>query len=229
MLGFWVQVVLVALVVGALGAVAVLAWCGRRTDLRGTEEHEHVLVHGERVRGGQPLSRSGRDTPSRGPERDVWAVPLHRCEQAVCRAGRVVESVSSVRTRHRLSGVVHRMDAELSNVRALVELGRSLDADSARAVTTGTTEQTGQTGQTEPGAVAARVHRQLVETAERFGAVTDAVLELVLELVTHSDPSGLDEQVTRLRDEFPLLRPMSVILGPNSGNRATPSLLDTPV
>lgn len=220
MLDFWVQVVLVALAAGALGATAVLAAYGRQAGTRVSEEHarvpEQVPAHGGKIHGGEP--HGGQPLPR--SSRDVWAMPLHRCEQAVSRADRAVESVSSARARHRLSGVVHRMDAELPNVRALVELGRRLETGNARR---------GASDAAEQEAVAGRIHQQLVEAATRFGAVTDTVLASVLELVSHADPFRLDEQVAVLRDEFPLLRPMSVVLGPDSRAHSEQPLINTPV
>lgn len=206
MVGLWVLLVSVALVAGAAGAIAVPAGCvlvyGRRAEERVTPGYESVPAPDGAVRARQP-SRV---------RRDVWLPPLNRCEQSVCRAARVVDSVSSVPARRALGGVVHRMEAELPNVRVLVELGCDLEEDA-----------TGQDGS------AGRVHRRLVDAADRFGAETDAILAAVLQLVADPGTFRLHEQVAALRDEFPLLRPMSAVLGPEPPARPERSLVATPV
>lgn len=225
MLGFWIQVVPAGLVGGVLGASVVLMTSGRRFtlrspgEIRGPDETETAEGTGtpeeaERV----PVRQQEDGSPCR-VQRDTWTVPLNRCEQAVRRAGRAVEAVSSAQARRGLSGVVHRMDAELLNVRALVELGRTLERDE---------EAGGMRESAEQHDVAHRVHQQLTEAAARFGTVTDALLVSVLELVAHSEQHRLRERTTALRDQFPLLRPMSVILDPDAAVPADQPLLDTP-
>ncbi|QGK71638.1 hypothetical protein GIY23_20820 [Allosaccharopolyspora coralli] len=124
-----------------------------------------------------------------------WSAPLHRCEQAARRAGLAADTVSSNRARQRLHSVVRRMDAELPSVRALAELGRSLDTDPSR----------------DREAVN-RVHRQLTEAGERFGAVTDRMLRIVVELVDDGDGERAGRQVGELRERFPLSPPLSDVL-----------------
>lgn len=97
------------------------------------------------------------------------------------------------------------MDAELPNVRALVELGRSLDA-----------------GGHDDEPATGRVLGQLEDAVMRFGMVTDQVLQAVVELVAAPDLGRVHQQVTTLRDQFPLQRPMSAVLGgqPDSADKA---------
>ena len=87
------------------------------------------------------------------------------------------------------------MEAELPDVRALVELGRGLGE--------------------ERGDAAARVRQQLEDASVRFLMVTDDVLEMVVELVAAPDLNRVNQQVTVLREQFPLLRPMSAVLAPS--------------
>ncbi|QUH05259.1 hypothetical protein HUO13_34785 [Saccharopolyspora erythraea] len=183
--GFWVQV-LVAVVAGAVGAAAsmVFAASGRR-----------------RVPGRQQRQEVPAPPPPAAPAvpPDRWLPQLQRCEQAIRRAGSAVESVSSAHARQTLNSVVQRMDAEMPHIRALVELGRGLDADAV--------------GQE---VVLHRVHQQLEDAAVRFAMFTDHVLEVVLQLVADPDMSRVHQQVTVLREQFPLLRPMSAVLAPES-------------
>lgn len=134
------------------------------------------------------------------PLPDKWLHEVQRCEQAVYRSARAVDAVSSTQARHQLQTVVRRMDAELPNIRALSELGRGL------------------AGSEPPGdAVVRRVQSQLDDAATRFSMVTDHLLETVVELVAAPDLSRVHEQVTVLREQFPLLRPMSAVFGPKPG------------
>ncbi|GAA2810018.1 hypothetical protein [Saccharopolyspora taberi] len=176
---FWVQVV-IALVAGALGAAAVLTF--------------YVLKRQARDQAPEQPPTTPAEPPS-APDR--WLPQLRRCEQAVRRAALAVDSVSSAQARQALRTLVVRMDAELPNVRALVELGRSLDADEVREE-----------------AVLRRVFQQLDDAATRFGMITDHVLETVVQLVADADLSQMHEQVMVLREQFPLLRPMSAVFGP---------------
>ncbi len=153
-----------------------------------------------------PSATPVRSYPSEFP--DQWLHEAQRCEQAVYRAARAVDAVSSTQARHQLQTVVRRMDAELPNVRALSELGRGLAGS-------------------EPSddAVVRRVRSQLGDAATRFGMVTDHVLEAVVELVAEPDLSRVNEQVTVLREQFPLLRPMSAVVGTVPDSAPTRSLL----
>ena len=178
--GFWVQVV-TALVAGAVGAAAVLVF--------------FVVKRKPREVVPQPAVVAAAAEPPARPDR--WLPQLHRCEQAVRRAARAVDSVSSAQARQNLHALVVRMDAELPNIRALVELGRSLDADDVREE-----------------AVLLRVFQQLDDAADRFAMITDHVLETVVQLVADADLGRMHQQVTVLREQFPLLRPMSAVLGP---------------
>lgn len=159
----WLQV-LVALMAGCAGAGVVLALRRRPEEQVAAEAPD-------------PL-------PRRSP--DVWEPHVQHCEQAVLRASRSVEAMSSQQVRNRLRTVVRRMDAELPNLRVLAELGRGLGSTSRDAE------------------VAGRVRAELTEAEKRFGAVTGEVLELV------EDPDA--ERVGELRGRFPLLRPISAVL-----------------
>lgn len=177
--GFWVDV-LVAVLAGAVSAGTMFVLFNRKSARPAPEVVE------------SPPSCTG---PAPQPRPDPWLEQLHRCEQAVYRAYRAVDSVSSTRARNGLQAVVRRMEAELPDVRALVELGRGLGE--------------------ERGNAAARVRQQLEDASVRFLMVTDNVLEMVVELVAAPDLNRVNQQVTVLREQFPLLRPMSAVLAPS--------------
>ncbi|MER5394414.1 hypothetical protein [Saccharopolyspora sp. NPDC002686] len=193
--GFWVQV-LIALVAGACGAGVVLA-----------------ASTGRRRTAPAPLPQQPAPAPPVQAQlvqvrpQDRWLHDVRRCEQAVQRAAQAVEAVSSAQARQQLHAVVRRMDAELPNVRALAELGRGLTS-------TGSDEE-----------VLHRVRGQLEDAAVRFGMVTDHVLEAVVELVADPDLNRVHHQVVVLRDQFPLLRPMSAVFGPTSESAPARTLL----
>ncbi|WP_433870367.1 hypothetical protein [Saccharopolyspora sp. CA-218241] len=140
---------------------------------------------------------------------DPWSVQVQRCEQAVHRARCAVEAISSASARHALQAVVRRMDAELPSARALAELGRGLDRG-------------GRAGDT---AVLDRVVRQLDDAVERFGAITGEVLDAVVDLVADRDLDRLHERVLVLREQFPLLRPMSSLVSPAPSPAAPKALV----
>jgi hypothetical protein len=198
----WVQV-LIALIAGVLGAAAMLMVCRRARRKALASPVSQAMVADPPPAATDPLSPSV-------PRLDRWLHQMRRCEQAVRRAARAVDSVSSTPARTGLQSVVRRMDAELPNVRALVELGRSLDAG-------------GRDGEPATG----RVLGQLDDAARRFGMLTDQVLQAVVELVAAPDLGRVHQQVAALRDQFPLQRPMSAALGgqPESADKA---LIDTP-
>ncbi len=102
-----------------------------------------------------------------------------------------------MQARRSLHAVVRRMEAELPNVHALVELGRSFDSG---------------TGQHEP--VVPRVRGHLDDAVDHFDILTEHMLDIVTELVTDPDLERLEEQVTTLRGRFPISRPMSTITRP---------------
>ncbi|MER7012330.1 hypothetical protein ABT324_12980 [Saccharopolyspora sp. NPDC000359] len=179
--GFWVQV-LIALVAGGCGAGVVL-----------------VARPGGR-RSAVPPPVVPRPQPVPAQRHDPWLQDVRRCEQAVHRAARAVDAVSSTRARQNLQAVVRRMDAEIPNVRALAELGRGLMSSGGDAV------------------VLRRVRGQLADAVVRFGMVTDHVLEAVVELVADPDLNRVHQQVVVLREQFPLLRPMSAVFGPVPGS-----------
>ncbi|MCI2417038.1 hypothetical protein MOQ72_06345 [Saccharopolyspora sp. K220] len=187
--GIWVQV-LIALLAGSCGAVMMLA----------------IGVARKPRTAPAPPPPAARYVPS--SSLDQWLHEVRRCEQAVRRAARAVDAVSSSHARQWLQTVVRRMDAELPNVRALSELGRGLAGS-------------------EPGddAVVRRVHSQLDDAATRFSMVADHVVETVVQLVADPDLSRVHEQVTVLREQFPLLRPMSAVFGPTPGSAPARALV----
>ena len=192
MAGFWVQV-LVAVVAGVLGVAATLVVLARRR------------------RRTPPAPPPPPVAAPAVPGRDRWLPPVRRCEQAVSRATRVVESVSSTQARGALRCVIRRMEAELPDVRMLMELGRGLDA----------------AGRHDDPATG-RVHRQLEDAATRFTVVTGQVLDVVAELVAEPDLSRVRSHVADLRQRFPLLRPMSDVLRPARDAPTTRALADIP-
>lgn len=185
--GFWLQV-LIALVAGGCGAGVVLVARTRRRRPEPAATPQPAAVQ-----------------PVQAQPQDRWLHDVRRCEQAVHRAARAVDAVSSTQARQNLQAVVRRMDAELPNVRALAELGRGLTSADA--------------------AVLSRVRGQLEDAVVRFGMVTDHVVEAVVELVADPDLARVHQQVVVLREQFPLLRPMSAVFGPKPGSAPTRTLL----
>ncbi|MDI2029140.1 hypothetical protein QFW96_10995 [Saccharopolyspora sp. TS4A08] len=164
----WLQV-LVALIAGAAGAGVVLAVRRRGVP----EEPAEAVVAADP----EPLPRS---------EPDGWEPFVQHCEQAVRRACRAVEAVSSLRARNLLRTVVRRMDAELPSLRVFAELGRGLGS-APRDVE-----------------IARRVRAELTDAEQRFAEVTAEVLDLVED----TDP----QRVQQLRCRFPLVKPLSAVL-----------------
>lgn len=198
MAGFWVRVSVV-LVVGVLVALVVL-WTYWNAAGRGP----HVSVERARAARGPDTSgpRSvgtavgGTDVPP--TIRDAWLCEQNRCEQAVRRAARAVDTVSSERARRCLRRLVHRMDAELPYVRALVELGRRLEP----------------TPPAERDAATARVYRQLAVAATRFDETADELARSVAELVADADLGAVRSRTDVLRERFPLVPSMSALAKP---------------
>ncbi|MCA1191046.1 MULTISPECIES: hypothetical protein [unclassified Saccharopolyspora] len=189
--GFW-WAVLAGTVAGSLGAaVTLLAWAGPWTRRARPEVPEPA-----------PAAPQERTAPPRGfgepGHVDGWVRDLHRCEQAVARARRAVESVSSARAREALLVVVRRMDAELPSVQALVEVGRGSDLDPRSA-------------DRRDQEVLRRVRDQVAEAAARFASITEDVLHVVVDLVAAPDLPRVHHEVAVLRDRFPLLHPMSEV------------------
>ncbi|PRW63890.1 hypothetical protein [Actinopolyspora mortivallis] len=179
---------IVALLAGTLGALLGML-------LRPTPAP--VAVPG----GGEPPRTVSRqhvepDAGSRdgAGERDTWRCELARCEQAVSRSARAVDTVSSCPLRQGLRHVVHRMEAELPTVRTLVELGHELD------------------GQRRHDATLLRVRRQVHAAAEEFTGFADRLTATVSEIAAEPDPDRARERIEALRACFPLLPPMSTIL-----------------
>lgn len=178
---YWTDI-FIGFIAGMTGSALMLALLRKRR--RPHEESETTSL--------PRSSGTQQDTATVAIPLDSWTRQLNRCEQAVCRGYRAVESVSSTPARHGLQSVVRRMEAELPDVRAMVELGRGLGPQQAVA--------------------ARRVAGQLDDAATRFALVTEAVLEAVAELVTTSELPRLHQRVRDLRGEFPLLRPLSAML-----------------
>ncbi|RRO13044.1 hypothetical protein EIL87_25670 [Saccharopolyspora rhizosphaerae] len=161
----WLQV-LVAVLAGCTGAGVALAV--------------------RRSRGGPAREQSQEPEPLPQHEPDVWEPFVQHCEQAVLRASRAVEAMSSQQARNSLQTVVRRMDAELPTLRVFAELGRGL-GDTPR-----------------DAEIARRVRAELAHAERLFAEITGEVLSLV---------GGLDpERVQALRARFPLLHPLSAVL-----------------
>ncbi len=216
MAGFWMQLIVPAL--AASFGVAAVVWLTRHPSVRARGGGSEGSVVGNAT------GRSACDAERRATaHRDPWTSALNRCEQAVCRAARVADTVSSEHVRRVLRCVVHRMDAELPHVRALVELGWRLDADAQRD---GQAQGYGQVQGHGPGAglVVTRVHQHLAEGANGFSAVADDVERSVSELVADADLERARKRAGLLRERFPLLPPMSSVLG----SPATPDATEQP-
>ncbi|SFS45348.1 hypothetical protein [Saccharopolyspora flava] len=168
----WLQV-LVALIAGGAGAGVVLAL--RRRSPGGDVPEEPA----------GPAEVVPSDVRPR-PEPDGWEPHVQHCEQAVLRAGRAVEAVSSLRARNLLQTVVRRMDAELPSLRVFAELGRGLG------------------GTPRDVEIARRVRAELTAAEHRFAETTAEVLDLV------EDPDP--QRAQQLRDRFPLVKPLSTVL-----------------
>lgn len=181
MAGLWLQL-LVALVGGAIGAAMALGASAhhRRPDV-------------------PRLADAAVEPPAPtapGPHGlDRWSHRMRLCQQAVDRAERSVDSVSSGPARCDLRSVVRRMDAELPSVRALVELGRGLDAS-----------------RRDDRVAATRVLRQLDDAQAHFAALAEQIVDTVADLVAAPDLDRVHDRVEALRDQFPLQRPMSALL-----------------
>lgn len=188
MAGLWIQL-LVALVGGVIGATMALGACARHRRTakpRPAEEPPAEGVPADDV--------TERPVPVR-PGLDRWAHRMLLCQQAVDQAERSVDSLSSGPARSDLCSLVRRMDAELPSVRALVELGRGLDA-SAR----------------DDRAAATRVLRQLDDAVAHFAALAEQIVEVVGELVAAPDLGRVHHRVEVLRERFPLQGPLSALL-----------------
>ncbi|MEU6127646.1 hypothetical protein ABZ805_00595 [Saccharopolyspora sp. NPDC047091] len=207
--GFWLAV-LAGTVAGSLGAaITHFAWAGPwarrlRPEAMAARATEAAATEAAGIEvAGTEASRTARDAAAPrllgepGPV-DGWLRDLHRCEQAVARARRAVEAVSSVRAREALLVVVRRMDAELPNVQALVEVGRGLDAAPESA-------------DRRDREVLRRVRDQVAEAAACFAAITEDVLDVVVDLVAAPDLTRMHREVAVLRDRFPLLHPLSEV------------------
>lgn len=173
---------------GAIAAVVTLVLSGMR-PWRSRPARPGLVVAGQ--------LREPEPAPWQGPDR--WAREVRRCEQAVARACRAADSVSSASARECLLMVVHRMEAELPSVEALAELGRGLAAQPDPP------ERTARALQ--------RVRANLSDAVAAFGAIAERLLELVVELVARPDLARLHREVAVVRENFPLLRPMSEVLG----------------
>lgn len=130
------------------------------------------------------------------PYRAEWLPAVTSCVLSLSRARRAVDAVSSREARGILHTVLRRMDAELPNVRVLAELGTSLQQ--ARPV---------------DDAAVQRVRMQLREAVHRYASFAEQLLGVVEELVSEPDLDRTKEHVEALRRQFPLLRPMSELLG----------------
>lgn len=142
-------------------------------------------------------SSSERRAPSAEPLTclDEWSKRQHRCEQSVYRSARAVDTVSSASARQAMQTILRRMDAELPHVRALAQLGRDLELSNGGRQAT------------------SRANQQLDDAVTRFATLSERVLNTVVLHVADPDLGRLHDHVRVLRDEFPLLRPLSSVVG----------------
>ncbi|SDP87597.1 hypothetical protein SAMN04487905_111116 [Actinopolyspora xinjiangensis] len=217
MSGFWTHLI-VALAAGVLGTL--LGLLSRRSpSAPPVVEEQAPPTPAPETAGGTALDHVLAE------HRDKWLCELNRCEQAVHRAVRAADAVSSLPVRQGLRQVVHRMDAELPTVRALVQLARELDDGGATAA-----------GEDSTRSVALeRVHGGVMVAVSRFTALGDQLAGVVAELAAGADQQQAQRRIAALRESFPLLPAMSAILAGKAARDETPetddpsSLVDAPV
>ncbi|ASU80258.1 hypothetical protein CDG81_20500 [Actinopolyspora erythraea] len=194
MSGFWTHLI-VALAAGVLGTL--LGLMSRRSPSAPPVDGEPAPpTSTPATAGGTALELVLAE------HRDKWLCELNRCEQAVHRAVRAADAVSSLPARQGLRQVVHRMDAELPTVRALVQLARELDNGGAMAAGADSTRSV----------ALERVHGGVTVAVSRFTALGDQLAGVVAELAAGADQQQAQRRVAALRESFPLLPAMSAIL-----------------
>ncbi|NYH78667.1 hypothetical protein FHR84_001992 [Actinopolyspora biskrensis] len=197
---------IVALLAGALGTLLGLSF--RRSSgesTRGWCEERRTSPAAGTVPNGEQPSNQHRN-------RDRWLCELNRCEQAVRRAVRAADTVSSLPVRRGLRQVVYRMDAELPTVRTLVELGREFDSAAPEANPGGDGAVPPEQESSSRRATSRRLHRQVREASAVFTSFADRLTEVVAELGAEADPDHAQTRIAGLRARFPLLPSMSEIL-----------------
>ncbi|SFT59791.1 hypothetical protein SAMN04487904_104159 [Actinopolyspora lacussalsi subsp. righensis] len=202
--GFWTHLI-VALAAGVLGVL--LGVLARRSSSAPPVPEE------------PPKTTSGTSTDARGglehaltEHRDAWLCELNRCEQAVHRAVRAADTVSSLPVRRGLRQVVYRMDAELPTVRTLVQLARELDAGDSTVATADSTRRV----------ALRRIQGGVVMAVSRFTELGDQLAGVVAELAAGADQEHAQRRIAALRERFPLLPAMSAILEGRAGSGGTP-------
>ncbi len=195
---------IVALLAGAFGTLLGLSFRRSSSEpARGRREQRRTSPAAEVVPEGEQCSNQHRDR---------WLCELNRCEQAVRRAVRAADTVSSLPVRRGLRQVVYRMDAELPTVRTLVELGREFDSAAPEAEPAAGGEVSAEQGSSTRRATSRRLHRQLREASAVFTSFADRLTEVVAELSAETDPDHAQTRIAGLRERFPLLPSMSEIL-----------------
>lgn len=211
---FWVRA-LVAVLAASCGVTTVVVVLVRRYCRRGAvRSAAGPCPEAAATCGTRPSEAFGPEASHIGGTSST-----DRCEQAVLRAERAVDSISSPPLREGLCPVVRRMQAELPNVRALAELARGLESGAAcaggprPAPSHAEPSHAGPShaGPSRAGAVAERTREQLDNAASRFAGIADEVLETVADLA--DEPGPAPERVAALRERFPLTCSMSEVLG----------------
>ncbi|MGJ7905671.1 hypothetical protein ACOQFL_04240 [Actinopolyspora sp. H202] len=203
--GFWTHLI-VALAAGVLGVLlGVLA--RRSSSAPPVPEEQPETTPGTT----RTDSRAGLEH-ALTEHRDAWLCELNRCEQAVHRAVRAADTVSSLPVRRGLRQVVYRMDAELPTVRTLVQLARELDAGDSPVATADSTRR----------AALRRIQEGVVVAVSRFTELGDQLGGVVAELAAGADQEHAQRRIAALRERFPLLPAMSAILEGRAGSGGTP-------
>lgn len=202
---FWLVLLVVLVSIGIAGfswGVASRMGAGRAAGREGAAQAERERVSPDRAGPERAEPREttrdlGRDTSGGTVDTAQCArrSAEQRCAQAVHRASEAVQAVTSRPARAELSAVVRRMEAELPDVRAVVALGQELGGGAADA------------------AVTRRVDEQLADAARGFDGFTQSLLVLIAELPGKPELTRLGTDTARLRQRFPLLRPLSTITG----------------
>ncbi|SDJ80561.1 hypothetical protein SAMN04487820_102177 [Actinopolyspora mzabensis] len=202
--GFWTHLI-VALAAGVLGVL--LGVLARRTSSAPPVPEEPP----ETTAGTRTEPRAGLEH-ALTEHRDAWLCELNRCEQAVHRAVRAADTVSSLPVRRGLRQVVYRMDAELPTVRTLVQLARELDAGESPVATADSTRLV----------ALRRLQDGVVVAVSRFTELGDQLSGVVAELAAGVDQEHAQRRIAALRERFPLLPAMSAILEGRAGSGGTP-------
>ncbi len=213
---------IVALLAGAFGTLLGLSF------RRSSSEPTRARRARQRTSPAAEAVPSSEQRASRHRNRDRWLCELNRCEQAVRRAVRAADTVSSQPVRRGLRQVVHRMDAELPTMRTLVELGREFDSAAAEAKPGAGEAAPAERDSSERRTTSWRLHRRAREASAEFTSFADRLTEVVAELNAEGDPEHAQTRISGLRERFPLLPSMSEILTARQERRRPRSAEEVP-